>query len=415
MSLLEDISKYIRSGEADDENLGLEIEHFVINDEGTQMGFHEISTLISQVARSIGAEIIYMDSFPVGYYTGEYSITLEPACQFEISINPYSDLDEIRNIYNEFVTLWEPIFEERGYHMETKGNLPLVETGVITPDEIPLSPKKRYKYMDEYFKRSGKYGKYMMRASASAQVSIDFKSEEDMIRKLNVLQKISPILMIIMENKTEENSTLPGVTDKTHLFRIQEWDDLDPDRTGFVPHSLDEDFGYDKMAEVIYHTPLVLLTDEGETVNVGRQNAEELVANNIIYTDNITDERKKKLIEHFISMGFFHFRIKKYIEVRVADSVPIDKALGYVALLKGIVYSEENLHALENELSFITDLNQIQDAVEKIEVDGLDAVIYEDRTAAEWADYLIDLAGQALTNKDKEYLENVRAFWSYSK
>ena len=415
MSFLEDISAYIKSGESDDENLGLEIEHFVINDEGTQMGFHEISTLISQVARSIGAEIFYMDSFPVGYYTGEYSITLEPACQFEISINPYSDLDEIKNIYDEFATLWEPIFEERGYHMETKGNLPLVETGAITPDDIPLSPKKRYKYMDEYFKRSGKYGKYMMRASASAQVSIDFKSEEDMVRKLNVLQKISPILMILMENKTEENSTLPGVTDKTHLFRIQEWDDLDPERTGFVPHSLDEDFGYDKMAEVIYHTPLVLLTDEGETVNVGRQNAEELVANNIIYTDNITDERKKKLIEHFISMGFFHFRIKKYIEVRVADSVPIDKALGYVALLKGIVYSEENLHALENELSFITDLNQIQDAVEKIEVDGLDAVIYEDRTAAEWADYLIDLAGQALTNKDKEYLENVRAFWSYSK
>lgn len=415
MSFLEDISKYIRSGEADDENLGLEIEHFVINDEGTQMGFHEISALISQVARSIGAEIFYMDSFPVGYYTGEYSITLEPACQFEISINPYSDLDEIKNIYDEFATLWEPIFEERGYHMETKGNLPLVETGAITPDDIPLSPKKRYKYMDEYFKRSGKYGKYMMRASASAQVSIDFKSEEDMVRKLNVLQKISPILMILMENKTEENSTLPGVTDKTHLFRIQEWDDLDPERTGFVPHSLDEDFGYDKMAEVIYHTPLVLLTDEGETVNVGRQNAEELVANNIIYTDNITDERKKKLIEHFISMGFFHFRIKKYIEVRVADSVPIDKALGYVALLKGIVYSEENLHALENELSFITDLNQIQDAVEKIEVDGLDAVIYEDKTAAEWTGYLIDLAGQALTSKDKEYLENVRAFWSYSK
>ena len=415
MRFLEDISAYIKSGESDDENLGLEIEHFVINDEGTQMGFHEISTLISQVARSIGAEIFYMDSFPVGYYTGEYSITLEPACQFEISINPYSDLDEIKNIYDEFVTLWEPIFEERGYHMETKGNLPLVETGAITPDDIPLSPKKRYKYMDEYFKRSGKYGKYMMRASASAQVSIDFKSEEDMVRKLNVLQKISPILMILMENKTEENSTLPGVTDKTHLFRIQEWDDLDPERTGFVPHSLDEDFGYDKMAEVIYHTPLVLLTDEGETVNVGRQNAEELVANNIIYTDNITDERKKKLIEHFISMGFFHFRIKKYIEVRVADSVPIDKALGYVALLKGIVYSEENLHALENELSFITDLNQIQDAVEKIEVDGLDAVIYEDKTAAEWTDYLIDLAGQALTSKDKEYLENVRAFWSYSK
>ena len=415
MSFLKDISDYIRSGESSDENLGLEVEHFIVNDEGVQMGFHEISNLIDQVGRSLGAEIIYMDSYPVGYYTGEYSTSLEPACQFEISINPYSDLETIEGIYREFRDIWDPIFFERGYHFETKGNLPLVETGAITPDDIPLSPKKRYKYMDAYFKRSGRYGKYMMRASASAQVSIDYSSEEDMVKKLSVLQKISPILMIMMENKVDEYSTLPGVEDKPHLFRIQEWDDLDPERTGFVPHSLENDFGYDRMADVIYHTPLILLTDNGETVNVGHQNAEELVENSIIYTDDLGEERKKKLIEHFMSMGFFHFRVKKYIEVRVADSVPIGKALGYVALLKGLVYSSENLDQLEEELSFIDELNQIQQAVEAIEEYGFEAVIYEEKTAAEWADHLIELAQNALTDSDKEYLKNVRAFWSYSK
>ena len=415
MSFLEDISEYIRSGESESQDLGLEIEHFIINDEGVQMEFHEISNLINQVGRKLGAEIIYMDSYPVGYYTGEYSTSLEPACQFEISINPYSDIDTINSIYQEFRALWEPIFEERGYHFETKGNLPLVETGVITPDDIPLSPKKRYKYMDEYFKRSGRYGKYMMRASASAQVSIDYSSEEDMIKKLNVLQKISPILMIMMENKTDEDSTLPGLEDKPHLFRIQEWDDLDPDRTGFVPQSLDADFGYDRMAEVVYHTPLILLTDNGETVNVGHQNAEELVNNHIIYTDDLGEERRKKLIEHFMSMGFFHFRVKKYIEVRVADSVPIDKALGYVALLKGLVYSEENLDRLESELESVDSLQEIQDAVEEIEKYGLDAVIYDERTAEDWADYLIELAGSSLSKHDREYLKNVRTIWSYSK
>lgn len=414
MSFKDNISDYIKSGETDNENLGLEIEHFIVNDEGVQIDFHEISSLISQVGRTIGADIIYMDGYPVGYYTGEYSTSLEPACQFEISINPYSDLATIRSIYEEFRALWEPIFEERGYHFETYGNLPLVERGIISPDEIPLSPKKRYKYMDEYFRRSGKYGKYMMRASASAQVSVDYKSEEDMVRKLSVLQKISPILMILMENKAEEDSTLPGVTDKKHLLRIQEWDDLDPDRTGFVPHSLDEDFGYDDMADVIYHTPLILLTDEGDTVNVGHQNAEELVANSIIYQDNLDDERKKKLVEHFMSMGFFHFRVKKYIEVRVADSVPIDRALGYVALLKGIVYSEDSLNILENELSDIDDLSQIQEAVERIEEDGFDALIYDDKTASWWGNHLIELAQKSLAHEDKEYLEYVRAFWSYS-
>ncbi len=415
MSFIEDISSYIRSGESDNENLGLEIEHFIINDNGIQMEFHEISPLIEWVGKQLGAEIIYMDGYPVGYYTGEYSTSLEPACQFEISINPFSDLEKIKSIYEEFRLLWEPLFEERGYHFEAKGNLPLVELGIITPDDIPLSPKKRYKYMDEYFKRSGRYGKYMMRASASTQVSIDYKSEEDMVRKLRVLEKISPILMIMMENKTDEHSTLSGVEDKPHLFRIQEWEDLDPDRTGFVPHSFDENFGYDVLADVVYNTPLILLTDEGETTNVGHQSAKELVENSIIYEDNLDDARRKSLLEHFMSMGFFHYRVKKYIEVRVADSVSIEKALGYAALLKGLIYSEENLSAIENDLSFVDSLDQIQEAVEKIEVDGFDAEIYGDKTAAEWADYLIQLAQQSLTDEDKEYLENVRAFWSYSK
>ena len=107
MSFLKDISDYIRSGESSDENLGLEVEHFIVNDEGVQMGFHEISNLIDQVGRSLGAEIIYMDSYPVGYYTGEYSTSLEPACQFEISINPYSDLETIEGIYREFRDIWD--------------------------------------------------------------------------------------------------------------------------------------------------------------------------------------------------------------------------------------------------------------------------------------------------------------------
>ncbi len=56
MGFRKDISEYIRSGETDSQNLGLEIEHFIINDEGVQIDFHEISHLINQVGKAIGAE-----------------------------------------------------------------------------------------------------------------------------------------------------------------------------------------------------------------------------------------------------------------------------------------------------------------------------------------------------------------------
>ena len=410
MSIKESVKRYIRDGESVSQGLGLEIEHFVVNDAGVQIEFHEVSSIIEKMAGILNAKIIYMDGYPVGYVTDDYSITLEPACQFEISINPYSDIDTIRSIYEDFVTLWTPVLKARGYHLETKGNLPLVEQGVIDPDDIALSPKKRYKYMDSYFRHSGKYGKYMMRASASTQVSVDFRSEEDMVRKLNVLQKISPILMIAMENKTDPDSTLKDHPDKPHLFRIQEWDDLDPSRTGFYPHSLEEGFGYDSVADTILHTPLILLTDDGVTTDVGSETAEELFARGLIREETLDITRERSLIEHFISMGFFHYRVKKYIEIRVADSVPLDRALGYVAILKGIVYSDDNLSALEKELADVDTAEKIQQAVEDIERDGYNAVVYG-RKATEWAAHLYELALDKLPDTDKEYLENVRAFW----
>lgn len=406
MSLHSAIVDYIRSGETNDQALGLEIEHFVVNDEGFQIGFDEVTYLIGKVARELSAKVIYMDGYPVGYSTPGYSVTLEPACQFEISIDPKSDIDEIKNIYKEFLMVWVPIFVQHGYHIITKGNLPLVESGEITPDEIPLSHKKRYKYMNEYFESSGKYGKYMMRASSSVQISVDYSSESDLVRKLLVLQKISPILMIALENKSYEGSVIEKGSDKTHLLRIQEWNDLDPSRTGFYPHSFDEGFGYDKIADVISHTPLILLTDEGETSYVGSSTAEDLIDEGVI-DKTPQSPRKEHLIEHFISMGFFHFRVKKYIEIRVADSVPLNRALSYVALIKGLIYSEENLSELETALAGITSIEQIEDAVDRIIVDGLDAKIYNDWPASEWYKYLVELANNALTDKEREYLNNV--------
>ena len=407
MGTLNDIYEYVRSGETDKERLGLEIEHFIVNEVGVQITFEEITPLIEKVGRETGAKLLYVDGHVVGYANGKYSVTLEPSCQFEISINPYAALDEIEKVYQESRGIWDPIFAGRGYHFVAKGNLPLVECGIITPDEIPLSPKKRYEYMDAYFRTSGKYGKYMMRASASTQVSIDYRSEADLIRKLRLLEKLSPIFMIMMENKTEANSALPGSSEKPHLLRIQEWEDLDPARTGFYPGSFDEGFGYAKVADVVYHTPLILLTDNDVSTYVGSKTAEDLFAEHMISEEGLTEERRTKLVEHFLSMGFFHFRIKKYIEVRVADSVPIEKALGYTALLKGIVYSERNLDALEKELADIKGLEEIQGAVEKIEAGGDQAVIYHNMTAAQWASYLIGLAGNALPEHEKGYLKYV--------
>ena len=412
MCFTKDISNYIRNGETSSKKLGLEIEHFIIDKNGDQIEFDEISSLVESVGNKIDASLHYTDGYVVGYNTNEYVVSLEPSCQFEISVFPYSDISEIHRIYNDFRALWEPVFEERGYSIKTSGTLPKVEYGIITPDEIPLSPKKRYEYMNKHFLETGKYGKYMMRSSASTQVSVDYSSEEDLIRKVRILQKLSPIFMILLENKNDANSTMKDSPDKPHLLRIQQWDDLDPARTGLLPHTFDDNFGYDSLADIIYNTPLILYPDSDGTVYVADKSAKDLFNFSVIKKAELTDDRKKQLIEHFISMGFFHLRVKTYIEIRVADSVPIERALGYVALIKGLVYSDENLRILDEKLDDIAEDDDIYNAIEEIKKEGFNAKIYHGKTAANWADYLISIASNVLESKDKEYLNNVRTFWN---
>ena len=55
-------------------------------------------------------------------------------------------------------------------------------------------------------------------------------------------------------------------------------------------------------------------------------------------------------IEHVISMFWPDVRLKHFVEVRPADCLPADCAIGYTALVKGIFYSEESLAAIEREL-----------------------------------------------------------------
>ena len=83
------ITDYIKSGENTKKRLGLELEHFVINEKNDSITFEALSGLMEEIGRSLGAELIYIDGYVMGYTLEEYCISMEPACQLEISISPY--------------------------------------------------------------------------------------------------------------------------------------------------------------------------------------------------------------------------------------------------------------------------------------------------------------------------------------
>ena len=104
-------------------------------------------------------------------------------------------------------------------------------------------------------------------------------------------------------------------------------------------------------------------------------------------------------------MFFPDVRTKKYVEVRMMDAVPYPLNFGAIALLKGLLYDEENLEELYNYVEEI----QIQDvnkAKEEMMNSGLKTTL-KDKTLLEIGKYLVNLAKRGLPVEEKGYLKSL--------
>lgn len=147
------ITDYFRAGCKEDYNrrIGVEIEHFVIKEDNTNATYEEIAELLEAVFGNEQCE--YEQRSLLGCVTMEYAISLEPAAQLEISIFPRKTVQELEQIYEGFLKRMESYLGLRHMRLETCGYQPYAKAA-----ELPLIPKRRYEYMDAYFKHTETMG-----------------------------------------------------------------------------------------------------------------------------------------------------------------------------------------------------------------------------------------------------------------
>ncbi len=115
-------------------------------------------------------------------------------------------------------------------------------------------------------------------------------------------------------------------------------------------------------------------------------------------------------------------RLKLFVEIRPADSLPEDCILGYAALIKGLFYSEASLQAIEKTLGVSPDAAKtrgawplsevdVEDGIVQIQTHGRDGLVYG-KTLQAWEDHLFSLARAALDDEERLYLEPLEAFAS---
>ncbi len=384
MDNIQVITEYIKAGETNKRRLGVEIEHFVCNENYEPAGAELIHDFLCKMER--GGGVLSENTL----VRDEYTLTLEPGYQVEISIVPCEKISEIDRIYKGFRSEADAILKESGYFLLECSMQPKAYSGSMSAGEFPFSDKDRYVFMDKYFEESGMLGKYMMRTTASTQISVDYSCEKDCMHKLRMLEILSPVFSLITQTRPTVGRSYKW---NKNLVRAQVWSDVDSDRCGYFPKSASKKYSYKEYAEYVYSRPLIIYYDrDGRSIYAGEKSASYVLGNEELY-----------FTEHLLSMLFPTVRLKNYIEIRCADSMDRERMLGYAALIKGLVYSERSMIHLEKIFESVTSESEIRAAERIISERGYSSVIYG-LNVTELISCLFSLARAALDDEEAKYL-----------
>ncbi len=385
--------EHFTGGVSAERRLGVEIEHFVVEKEsGMALPFAGgVDEIVEELAGCYPHTPEKEGDTLLGFDTADFNITLEPAAQLEISIAPRESIAEIAEIYRGFRERLLPILEKRGAALVALGYQPKARV-----DELTLIPKERYRLMDAHFAHTGDHhgGREMMRGTASTQISIDYASEKDFREKLQAVSFLLPVIAMFADN----TPFFEGKPFSGHLKRTDIWRRTDPARCGLLPGVFRADYGFADYADYLCRMPLILYHKGDVTFSTGLQTAEE------VYKDRPIDIDKED-IRHVLSMAFPDVRLKNYLEIRVADSLPLTEVLAYCAFLKGLLYSDEGLRYC---LDFIQVHQASEETVHRAEdalmEKGWAAEIYG-MPAAALAEKLLELAKSALSAEEGALLD----------
>lgn len=310
---------------------------------GTEYGVCEF---LKEFAKYDGWDYIYDAQNIIGLKKGHETITLEPGCQVELSLEPQELIKNLQKRIEEIDTKMQPILENFGIRLINKGVSP-----TTTYKNIKLLPKRRYAIMANYL--WGILSDVMMRETAGIQVGIDFSSEEDCMRKFRIANLMSPFATAMFANSKIRG----GVDTGYKSFRALAWLNTDNERCGFAL-KLQEDATFKDYVNLLLETPMIFINREGETLNLNGQMTFKQFMDKGYEGFNATIEDWQL----HSNLYFPEVRLRSFIEIRNHDCVGGGLEYSIPALYKGIMYDRSALEEVENLLNKYTynEINELR-------------------------------------------------------
>ena len=337
------------------QKIGMEYERIPVHKSNGEVvsyyGEYGMCELLREIAKEDNWDYILDNTNIIGLKKLHDTITLEPGCQFELSIEPQDCITDLKNKIEEIDTNIKPLLDKFGIELINKGVSPKT-----TYRNIDLLPKQRYAIMANYL--WGILSDVMMRETAGIQVGIDYRSETDAIRKFNLANLMMPFVTAMFANSKIRG----GVDTGYKSFRALAWLNTDNERCGFATKFTDGMCFRDYVNRLL-DTPMIFINRENRTVSLnGRLTFKQFMEKGYEGFEANLDDWKLHA-----NLYFPEVRLRNFIEIRNHDCVGGDLKYSIPALYKGIMYNISAMEETENLLGkyFYKEINELRYNVAK--------------------------------------------------
>ena len=323
--------------------IGTEHEKFAFTVEGHNPvpyeGRRGIRALLEGMQHLLGWEPIVEAGNIIGLFdvTGGGAISLEPGGQFELSGAPLATIHQTANELTAHLAQLREIARPLGI-----GFLGLGMSPKWTRAQTPMMPKSRYKIMTAYMPKVGTHGLDMMYRTCTVQTNVDFSSEQDMVKKLRVSLALQPVATALFANSPFTEGKPNGFLS----FRSEVWRDTDNARAGMLAFAFEPGMGFERYVDYALDVPMYFVKREDEYIDVSGMSFRALLQGKLAGHGNLR-ATVSDWANH-ISSIFPEVRLKRYLEMRGADSGPWARLTALPALWVGILYDDASLDAAWN-------------------------------------------------------------------
>ena len=202
--------------------------------------------------------------------------------------------------------------------------------------------------MKEYLITQGHLSHKMMKQTATIQANIDYKSEEDAIKKLRIATGLNTIVTAMFANSPIYKGKETGfVTERSFIWKF-----TDPERCGIIKDLFSPNYGFQDYINFALDVHMFLIKRDGQMIDMTSMTFKEYMKKGFGKYKATNEDWS-----YHLSTVFPEVRLLRYIELRGADGQDLDLYLAIPAIWKGILYNE---HALDASWELVKNLGYDQ-------------------------------------------------------